>query len=144
MGTYCGKAVGTLIFLSALILQPSFAQDHMKEGQIVAVSATTTVSPSYAEMLDKAFDSSKFSVEYAVQVGAFTHQKYADKLKRKLAKAGYKVDVYDNYIDGKTLMHLVWVGTFRSESEAQATRLAISEQFKIDGVMRARTASSQR
>lgn len=142
MRTYCGKAVVLFILMAPLLHHRAIAQDHTPNGHIQAAKATVppaTVSPD-TEIWGEGFDSALFSVDYAVQVGAFAHRKYADNLKQKLVKAGYNVDIYDNFIDGKKLLHLVWVGTYKSESEAQADRAAISEKFKIDGVIRARTA----
>ncbi len=148
MRTYCGKAVALFMLMTPLMLHPAFAQDHNLQGHVLAAKSTApssvppaapVVSPT-SEIWGEGFDSARFSVDYAIQVGAFAHRAYAVKLKQKLAKAGYKVDVYDNFIDGKKLLHLVWVGTYSSESEAQAERAAISQQFKIDGVIRARTA----
>jgi hypothetical protein len=79
--------------------------------------------------------------EYAIQVGAFAKKKNAERLQQRIQTDGYRVDVYENLIDGKRLFYLVWVGVYRSEEEAQPDLTVIKSKFDIDGVIRPRTIS---
>lgn len=79
--------------------------------------------------------------EYGIQVGAFSKKKNAIRLQQKIQAAGYRVDIYENFIDGKQLLYLVWVGIYLSEEDAQPDLTAIKSNFNIDGVIRPRTVS---
>jgi cell division septation protein DedD len=103
----------------------------------------TPVLPD-TEFRDESLDSTKYVVEYAIQVGAFSVRKNADKLKRKLRSAGYRVDIYPNILDRKQTLYLVWVGTYKNAVDAEPDRAAILERFRIDGVIRPRTAAQHR
>lgn len=76
--------------------------------------------------------------EYAVQVGAFAIKSNATKLQQKIQLSGYEVDVYENLLDGKHLLYLVWVGNFKTAQEAALEIPKIKARHHIDGVVRIR------
>jgi hypothetical protein len=78
--------------------------------------------------------------DYAVQIGAFTIRENAEKLRQRFITEGYKVDIYENLLDGKTLLYLVWVGSFVTEEEAEQLRSEIKTKYNIDGLIRIRSS----
>jgi len=79
--------------------------------------------------------------EYAVQVGAFEKKSNALKLQATLSHVGYQVDVYENYLDGKKLLYLVWVGNFTTVEGADSISKEITAGQKLKGVLRMRSAT---
>jgi hypothetical protein len=77
--------------------------------------------------------------EFAIQVGAFAIRKNAEKLQRQFAAGGYRADVYENLLDGKNLLYLVWIGSYPTMEDAQAHLKEIKTKFNIDGVLRPRS-----
>lgn len=73
---------------------------------------------------------------YAVQVGAFSLQENADKLVSRLKSKGIDAVIYDNLIDGKRLLYLVWVGRFDSAEDAIREIRRIEDLTGIRGVLR--------
>jgi hypothetical protein len=78
--------------------------------------------------------------DYAVQIGAFTIRENAEKLRQRFITEGYKVDIYENLLDGKTLLYLVWVGSFGTAEEAQHLYIEIKTKYNIDGLIRIRSS----
>jgi cell division protein FtsN len=79
------------------------------------------------------------SAEYTVQVGAFSHRQNAVKLSNKFKTAGFKVNIYTNYLDGKPLLFLVWVGSYKSFDDVASAQRIIKIAYNIDGVIRERS-----
>lgn len=73
---------------------------------------------------------------YAVQVGAFAVMENAEKLAGRLRAKGFNAVIYDNLLDGKHLLHLVWVGRFDTPGEAEPVIREIEEATGIRGVLR--------
>ena len=78
--------------------------------------------------------------EYAIQIGAFSAKRNAERLWRKFSTEGYHVDIYENLPDGKNLLYLVWVGSFRSREEAKQEIREIKKKFNIEGTLATRAA----
>ncbi|MBI5022380.1 MAG: SPOR domain-containing protein [Ignavibacteriales bacterium] len=78
--------------------------------------------------------------EWAVQIGAFSLKENAVKLQQKLVANGYRSTVYENLLDGKNLLYLVWVGTFDTADEARPLLKELKTKFNINGVLRMRTS----
>lgn len=75
---------------------------------------------------------------WAIQIGAFAVKTNAENLKVKIATDGYLVNVYENLLDGKNLLYLVWVGMFATPEEARPLLKEIKDRYNIDGVLRVR------
>jgi cell division septation protein DedD len=78
-------------------------------------------------------------VTYAIQMGAFTKRENAVKLSRQLGGGGYRAEVFENLIDGKQLLYLVWVGAYRTMDDVMKTLVTLRLEYRIDGVVRERT-----
>ena len=78
--------------------------------------------------------------DYAVQIGAFSIRENAEKLQQRFLTEGYKVDIYENLLDGKNLLYLVWIGSFGTEEEAQRIQIEVKTKYNIDGLIRMRSA----
>jgi hypothetical protein len=75
---------------------------------------------------------------WAIQIGAFAVKKNAESLKEKLMADGYVVNVYENLLDGKNNLYLVWVGMFPTQDEAKPLLKELKNRYNIDGVLRMR------
>ncbi len=73
---------------------------------------------------------------YAIQVGAFSVFENAEKLAHVLKSKGFSAIIYDNLLDGKHLLHLVWVGRYDREEDAAPVMKKIEELTGIKGVLR--------
>jgi len=73
---------------------------------------------------------------YAIQMGAFSVMANAEKMAGKLKAMGFKSIIYDNLLDGKNLLHLVWVGRFDSKEDATPVIQQIENLTGIRGVLR--------
>lgn len=82
----------------------------------------------------------KLAAEYTIQVGAFSKITNAKRLQQKLKIDGYNTDIYENLLDGKNLLYLLWVGTYNSKEEAIPDLKKIKAKYKIKGVIRTRCA----
>jgi hypothetical protein len=78
--------------------------------------------------------------DYAVQIGAFSIRENAEKLQQRFLAEGYNVDIYENLLDGKNLLYLVWIGSFNNENEAQRIQTEVKTKYNIDGLIRMRSA----
>ncbi|MDI6767534.1 MAG: SPOR domain-containing protein [Bacteroidota bacterium] len=77
--------------------------------------------------------------EFAVQVGAFSIRENAEKLRAKFSADGYQADIYENLLDGKNLLYLVWIGSFKNPEHAHKTLLEIKAKYNIECVIRQRS-----
>jgi len=73
---------------------------------------------------------------YAIQVGAFSVFANAEKLAAELKAKGFSAIIYDNLLDGKHLLHLVWVGRFDTREDALPVMQQIEQLTGIRGVLR--------
>jgi hypothetical protein len=76
--------------------------------------------------------------EFAIQIGAFANRENAIRLRDTLAGRSYSVDIFENFIDGKRLYYLVWVGTFKTMAEAEKEAERMRSVDRIFGVVRQR------
>jgi cell division septation protein DedD len=76
--------------------------------------------------------------EFAIQIGAFANRDNAIRLRDTLAGRSYAVDIFENFIDGKRLYYLVWVGTFKTMAEAEKEAERMRSVDRIFGVVRQR------
>lgn len=140
--TYFSIVAGLVLFLfpsGTLYSNRILNSPTMIENQL----QTTPPAHLQSGQQISAADSSSLNAvkEYAIQVGAFTKKGNAERLKRRIQTAGYRVDIYENLLDGQRLLYLVWVGVYQSEESAQPDVAVIKSKFKIDGVIRPRTVA---
>jgi len=124
--------VETSKFIKSISRNEDASYFHRSENNIISYAADDIIN---------SFSPSSFLFEYSIQVGAFAKKSNALKLKSKLSNDGYHVDVYENYLHGKPLLYLVWVGTFNSVDDALTGCGKIWSNYKISGVLRMRTAT---
>jgi len=77
--------------------------------------------------------------EFAVQVGAFSKKRNAERLAQRFRDDGWRVDTFDNLLDGHLTYYLVWIRSYESPEEAQRYQTVIESKYKIHGVIRQRT-----
>ena len=73
---------------------------------------------------------------WAIQMGAFADSANAARLCTRLRAKGLVPVTYPNLIDGKRLLHLVWVGTYGSPQDAIPEIARIEGLTGIRGVLR--------
>jgi hypothetical protein len=78
--------------------------------------------------------------EYAVQIGAFSLKENAEKLYERFRNEGYKIDIYENLLDGKNLLYLVWIGSYTTLEDAQKIQSELKTKFNYDSVIRPRSS----
>lgn len=78
--------------------------------------------------------------EYAVQIGAFSLKENAKKLCERFRSKGYKVDIYENLLDGKNLLYLVWIGSYTTLEDAQRIQAELKTKFNYESVIRPRSS----
>ncbi len=81
-------------------------------------------------------DTGRIVAVYAIQVGAFSVFENAVKLTDLLKSKGFNAIIYDNLLDGKNLLHLVWVGRYDRAEDAMPELKKIEELTGIRGVLR--------
>ncbi len=128
---YCGD--------STSISSKKLPGDGMKKSLAMAADSSS-VSGSATEPEDEVTGPGREGEEYAIQIGSFPTKRDAERLSRKFSSVGYQADIYANFPDGKTLIYLVWVGSYRSREEAKEEIRTIKKRFNIDGVLTTRAA----
>ncbi len=119
------------IFLIAVVLLMSII---VSSTNITRFGSSSDPSSS---MIPRPADTSGQRVAvYAVQLGAFSLQENADKLVALLKSKGIGAVIYDNLIDGKRLLYLVWVGRFERAEDAILEIRRIEDLTGIRGVLR--------
>jgi hypothetical protein len=78
--------------------------------------------------------------EYAVQIGAFSLKENAEKLYGRFRNEGYKVDIYENLLDGKNLLYLVWIGSYTTLEDAQRIQAELKKKYNYESVIRPRSS----
>jgi hypothetical protein len=131
-----------LYFSSALIARSTWT-DHRSDRQEGMQTAPGDSTKEPAQISPKKRGKNVEVPEYSIQVGAFARQKNADRLQQKLRAAGYRTDVYKNYLAANKLYYLVWVGSYKTEDGAKPDLLTLKEKFNIDGVIRLRSVLRQ-
>jgi len=71
------------------------------------------------------------TTQYAVQVGAFTHQNNALLRSRFFENEGYQVSLRTKRIEGITY-YLVWIGSFNNELEARIYGEQIKKRYEVN------------
>ncbi|HDP98139.1 MAG TPA: outer membrane protein assembly factor BamD [bacterium] len=71
------------------------------------------------------------SEQYAVQVGAFSNQSNAIRLKEALFKEGYSVVIESKFIEGKKI-YLVQIGSFANRNDARQLAEQINQRYAIN------------
>ena len=107
---------------------------HIYSSEINTVSSTS-------DEITNNFHPSTLTFDYAIQVGAFAKKSNAFKLQRRLLETGYRVDVYEDHLPGKSLLYLVWIGSNNSIEATYALWQDIKIQYQINGVLRMRSAT---
>ena len=103
----------------------------------VAVALLVGQPQAPAQSAGQAADSNGTIVAvWAIQVGAFADSANAARLCASLRSKGLDPVVYDNLIDGRHLLHLVWVGRFDTPQQAIPEIARIEELTGIRGVLR--------
>lgn len=103
----------------------------------LVILLTGTASGFDRETAVRADDSTNGIVAvYAIQVGAFSVRENARVLAASLTSKGFDAVIYDNLIDGKRMLHLVWVGRFDTPQEATPALERIRRLTGIEGVLR--------
>lgn len=67
-------------------------------------------------------------VEYSIQVGVFGDRANAERLRERYQAAGYKTELVPRTLSGQKYT-AVWVGRYRSQSEAQDARRILEDKF---------------
>lgn len=80
------------------------------------------------------------SSEYAIQLGAFSVRENAVKYQQRLKASGLQADIFENFLDGKNLLYLVWVGSYKSMESAQQNLSNIKNKFGVKGIIRTRAS----
>ena len=71
---------------------------------------------------------------FALQVGAFSTETNAGKLRSAFAAQGYSVEIIKRARDGRTL-YLVWVGRYGTEEEARTHIAEIRKQQSVTPIV---------
>jgi|GEM_PF-2075219 len=82
--------------------------------------------------------SDKKGTDFAIQIGAFSIRENAEKLRKNFDADGYRADIYENLLDGKNVLYLVWIGNYASAGEASQHLPEIKSRYKIEGLIRPR------
>ncbi len=122
-----------MIFLFLLLPLPVLSQqqgDTTKQISAVPAKRGSTKDTTTAD----------YKREFAVQVGAFAIKENAELVREQFLAEGYRADVYENFLDGKKLLYLIWVGSFPTREEAESALDTIRTKHEINGILRTRTA----
>jgi len=137
-----------LFVLSMLLSQCLYGQHRVEAGRSISENEITLekavnkiVSADNAVSDYAPIPGNKLAAEYTVQVGAFSRRLNALKLADDFKTAGFKVDIYENYRDGKSLLYLVWIGSYKTVEELISAQKAIKIAYNIDGVIRERSVA---
>ncbi len=85
--------------------------------------------------------SNQSGTDYAIQVGAFAVRSNAVKMRGRLVADGFRADIYEDYLNGKDLLYLVWAGSYNSREEAARAMGTIKHAYHIDGLLMVRSGS---
>jgi len=78
-------------------------------------------------------------VEYAIQVGAFAIKENAERFQKQFIAEGYITMVYENFLDGKNLLYLVWIGSYPTREAAELQMKEVNLRHKIKTILRTRS-----
>lgn len=82
----------------------------------------------------KTADSKADNYVYTIQAGAFSNISNANKLKDEFEKHGYHTEIFNKTVGG-TNFHVVLVGQFKTDDEAQSFLRIINTKFKLNGII---------
>ena len=78
--------------------------------------------------------------EYAIQLGAFSVRENAVKYQQQLKTNGLQADIFENFLDGKNLLFLVWVGSYQTLQDAKQNLGVIRQRYGVKGIIRTRSS----
>jgi cell division septation protein DedD len=146
MKSYTPSIISSIVlmvsFLPATLLARDVRTGDISAGEAVLwpSSGDSTATPTEVKPAPRQKGRKNTEVqEFSIQVGAFSAQKNADRLQQKLRAAGYRTDVYKNYLTANKLYYLVWVGSYQSEEAAKPDLTSLRDKFNITGVIRPRS-----
>lgn len=122
-----------LVFIVSIILTSIGITGSGSSANTAISAAPRTMDASGHPMADS-----------AVPMGAFSLRENAENLVSRLKLNGIDAVMYDNLIDGKRLLYLVWVGRFDSAEEAIRDIRRIEDLTGIRGVLREQTVWSRK
>ena len=70
--------------------------------------------------------------KYIIQAGAFTVSTNAESLKKDFISAGYSSHIEDKIVGGTTF-HVVYVGNFKTDSEAKNFLQVLNDKYHLNG-----------
>jgi cell division septation protein DedD len=74
------------------------------------------------------------TLNYAIQVGAFSTLKNAEQQKTYFEELGYQVEITNKVRSGRSLF-LVWVGTYPNAEEAVKVSFEIKKKYNIESII---------
>ena len=85
-----------------------------------------------ANNISNTANETKVDYKYKIQAGAFSKEENAVSLNKDFHDAGYDSDIIQKSVGG-TIFHVVIVGKFKSDDEAQSFLQLINSKFNLDG-----------
>ena len=70
--------------------------------------------------------------KYVIQAGAFTVSANAESLRKDFISAGYSSHVEDKVVGGTTF-HVVYVGNFKTDTEAKNFLQVLNDKYHLTG-----------
>ncbi len=148
-------AVGVTCFLLA---GAASAQDSAVNGRHLisqndpTINSSADISKPYTLKAGHAFNitalspaaNEKMGTDYAIQLGAFAIKNNALRMQRRLIHDGYRAEIYEDYLDGKNLLYLVWVGSYESREQAVGQMTTFKSAYQIDGILMIRSGVKQK
>ena len=122
--------LSAFLTLSIIVSSPVTTGSGKSDPPASIPSTASTVAPTDTD------SSGQRVAVYAVQFGAFSVQENAERLVSLLKSKGIDAIIYDNLIDGKRLLYLVWVGRFDRAEDAILEIRRVEELTGIRGVLR--------
>jgi len=77
-------------------------------------------------------DVKRADYKFTIQAGAFSNNENAESLQLKFEKSGIFSEIKDKLVAGTTF-HVVYVGKFITENDAESFLMTINEKFDISG-----------
>ncbi len=70
--------------------------------------------------------------KFTIQAGAFSNKENAESLQLKFEKSGIFSEIKDKLVAGTTF-HVVYVGKFVTENDAESFLKTINDKFELSG-----------
>ena len=114
--------------------------EHPESPYLKVIKNTASFESKPNELVKKKNDSDKKSGSsstgpvylYTIQAGAFSNKENALRLKSDFENGGYSSEVKEKSVGG-SLFHVVFVGKFKSETDAKSKLDEINSKFKVQG-----------